>query len=90
MKSISALWAPTAVKALIGTLIVFDVVNPFTAKGLPTDEQNRLALDRVKSDSISALRAPTAVIALNLVCHFLAVSPRSPWSNSKMKRNRRY
>ena len=34
--------------------IVFDVVNPFTAKGFPIDEENRLALDKVKS--ISALR----------------------------------
>ena len=40
----------------------FDVVNPFTAKGFPIDELNRLALDRVKS--IPALRAPTAAKAL--------------------------
>ena len=36
--------------------------NPFTAEGYPTDEENRLALDRVKS--ISILRVPTAVKAL--------------------------
>ena len=29
---------PTAVKALINVDIVFDVVNPFTAKGFPIDE----------------------------------------------------
>ena len=33
--------------------IVFDVVNPFLSKRFPIDEENRLALDRVKS--ISAL-----------------------------------
>ena len=28
---------------------VFDDVNPFLPKGIPTDTENRLALDRVKS-----------------------------------------
>jgi len=32
-------------------------INPFTAKGFPIDEYNRLALDRVKS--ISVMSAPT-------------------------------
>ena len=45
--------------------IVFDVVNPFTAKGFPIDELNRLALDRVQS--ISVMRAPTAVKALVII-----------------------
>ena len=39
------------------------VFNPFTAKGFPIDEYNRLALDRVKS--VSFMRAPTAVKVLN-------------------------
>ena len=34
-------------------------VNPFTPKGLPIDELNRLALDRVKW--ISAIWAPTGM-----------------------------
>ena len=42
--------------------IGFDVVNPFTAKGFPIDELNRLVLDRVKS--ITALCARTAAKAL--------------------------
>ena len=37
-------------------------LNPFTAKGFPVDEENRLALDRVKY--ISVMRAPSAVKAL--------------------------
>ena len=40
-------------------------LNPFTAKGFPTDAENRLALDRVKY--ISVMRAPTAVKALKRV-----------------------
>ena len=40
------------------------VVNPFLSKGFPIDEQNRLALDRVKS--ISALSAHSAVKGLTL------------------------
>ena len=39
-------------------------INPFTAKGFPIDEYNRLALDRVKS--VSSLRAPTAVKAFTI------------------------
>ena len=35
---------------------------PFTAKGFPIDQENRLALDRVKY--ISVMGAPTAVKAL--------------------------
>ena len=38
------------------------VLNPFPAKGFPINEQNRLALDRVKS--ISALSADSAVKGL--------------------------
>ena len=42
--------------------IVFDVVNPFTAKGFPIDEENRLALDRVKS--MSALRVSVKTLSV--------------------------
>ena len=38
-------------------------LNPFPAKGFPNDEENRLALDRVKS--IRALSAHSAVKGLN-------------------------
>ena len=41
------------------------MVNPFRSKGFPFDEQNRLALDRVKS--ISALSAHAAVKGLTFV-----------------------
>ena len=37
---------------LNGTFLAFHVVNPFTPKGFPIDEENRLALDRVKSISV--------------------------------------
>ena len=39
-------------------------INPFPSKGFPFDEQNRLALDRVKS--ISALSAHSAVKGLRI------------------------
>ena len=39
------------------------LINPFTPKGFPFDEENRLALGRVKS--ISALWAPTGMKRLS-------------------------
>ena len=44
-------------------------INPFPSKEFPIDEQNRLALDRVKS--ISALSAHSAVKGLKISHKFL-------------------
>ena len=42
-------------------------INPFPAKGFTIDEQNRLALNRVKS--VSALSTHTAVKGLRILNH---------------------
>ena len=44
--------------------------HPFPSKGFPIDEQNRLALDRVRS--MSALSAHAAVKGLFIILNFIS------------------